>query len=63
MNSSFGYPLLQKKLNIVYFLVKTVFYTVESRFNDMLRGRQNYIVKPGYRYTEIPGITILWENF
>ena len=37
--------------------------TVESRFNDMPRGRQNYIVKPGYRYTEIPGITIFWENF
>ena len=38
-------------------------FTVDPRFNDMPRGRQNYIVKPGYRYTEIPNITILWENF
>ena len=37
--------------------------TVEPRFNDMPRERSNYIVKPGYRYSRIPGITILWENF
>ena len=24
---------------------------------------KNYIVKPGYRYTEIPNIKILWKNF
>ena len=43
--------------------VAEVEITVEPRFNDIPRERANYIVKLGYRYSRIPCITILWENF
>ena len=43
--------------------VAEVEITKEPRFNDMPRERKNYIVKPGYHYSRIPCITIMWENF